>query len=216
VKFTLRCKNDGFKFVLYTVYGPAQYQNKQTFLAELANTCSKESLPYLIGGDFNIMRRPEDKSSGVFDFKWPNLFNDVIESLDLKEIVMSGRQFTWAGPGDNPIFEKLDRVLVSTDWEDKFPLSTVEPRDRDISDHTPLILNTGASTHHSVQRPFKFERGWLIRDGFYDMVVSVWQSETSGHTPLERWQNKIRRLRQHLRGWAKHTAGTYRKKRRNF
>ena len=66
VKFTLRCKNDGFKFVLYTVYGPAQYQNKQVFLVELANTCSKESLSYLIGGDFNIMRRPEDKSSGVF------------------------------------------------------------------------------------------------------------------------------------------------------
>ena len=79
---------------------------------------------------------------------------------------MSGRQFTWAGPGDNPTFEKLDRVLVSTDWEDKFPLSIVEPRDRDISVHTPLILNTGASTHHSDQRPFKFERGWLIRDGF--------------------------------------------------
>ena len=67
--FTLRCKNDGFKFVLYTVYGPTQHQNKQAFLSELANTCSKESLPYLIGGDFNIMRRPEDKSSGVFDFK---------------------------------------------------------------------------------------------------------------------------------------------------
>ena len=147
VKLTLRCKNDGFKFVLYTVYGPAQHQNKQAFLSELANTCSKESLPYLIGGDFNIMRRLEDKSSGVFDFKWPNLFNAVIESLDLKEIVMSGRQYTWAGPGDNPIFEKLDRVLASTDWEDKFPLSTVEPRDRDISYHTPLVLNTGASTH---------------------------------------------------------------------
>jgi hypothetical protein len=127
VKFTLRCKNDGFKFVLYTVYGPAQYQNKQTFLIELANTYSKESLPYLIGGDFNIMRRPEDKSSGVFDLKWPNLFNAFIESLDLKEIIMC--QFTWAGPGDNPTFEKLDRVLVSTNWEDKFPLSSVEPRD---------------------------------------------------------------------------------------
>ena len=107
VKFTLRCKIDGFKFVLYTVYGPAQYQNKQAFFVELANTCSKESLPYLIGGDFNIMRRPEDKSSGMFDFKWPNLFNAVIESLDLKEIVMSGRQFTLVGSGDNPIFEKL-------------------------------------------------------------------------------------------------------------
>jgi len=48
------------------------------------------------------------------------------------------------------------------------------------------------------------------------MVVSIWQSETSGRTPLERWQNKIRRLRQHLRGWAKHTAGTYRKEKKKL
>jgi len=79
------------------------------------------------------------------------LFYAAIESLDLKKIVMSGRQYTWAGPGDNPTFEKLDRVLVSTDWEDKFPLSTVEARDRNISDHTPLVLNTGASTHQTEQ-----------------------------------------------------------------
>jgi hypothetical protein len=162
------------------------------------------------------MRRLEDKGSGVFDFKWPNLFNAVIESLDLKEIVMPGRQYTWAGPGHNPIFEKLDRVLASTDWEDKFPLSTVEPRDRDISDHTPLVLNTGASTHQTDQRHFKFERGWLIRDGFYDMVAKIWQSETTRRTPLERWQNKLRRLRQHLRGWAKHTAGIYRKEKKKL
>jgi hypothetical protein len=92
---------------------------------------------------FQHYEKTEDKSSTVFDLKWSNLFNVVIESLDLKEIVMSGRQFTWVGPGDNPTFEKLDRVLVSTDWEDKFPLSWVEPRDRNISDHTPLILNKG-------------------------------------------------------------------------
>jgi hypothetical protein len=144
------------------------------------------------------------------------MFNAVIESLDLKEIVMSGRQFTWAGPGDNPTYEKLDRVLVSTEWEIKFPLSTVEPRDRNISDHTPLILNTGASTHSNLQRPFKFERGWLIRDGFHDMVAQIWQSESSGHTPLERWQNKIRRLRQYLRGWATHTVGTYKKEKKRL
>jgi hypothetical protein len=105
------------------------------------------------------MRTPEDKSSGDFDSKWPNLFNAVIESL---EIVMSGHQYTWAGLGDNPTFEKLDRILVSTEWENQFPLATVEPRDRNISDHTPLMLNTGASTHRTQNHPFKFERGWLI------------------------------------------------------
>jgi hypothetical protein len=94
VNFTLHLKQDGFKFPLYVVYGPTQAQNKQEFLAEMANTCSKESLPFLTGGDFNIMRHPEDKSSGVFDFKWPTLLNTVIESLELKEIVMLGYRFT--------------------------------------------------------------------------------------------------------------------------
>jgi hypothetical protein len=86
------------------------------------------------------MRRLEDKSSGNFDPKWSSLFNAVIESLDLREIVMTGREYTWAGPGDNPTFEKLDRVLVSTDWEIQFPLTSVEPRDRNISDRTPWLL----------------------------------------------------------------------------
>jgi hypothetical protein len=157
------------------------------------------------------MRGPQDKSSGDFDHKWPNLFNAVIESLDLKEIVMSGHQYTWAGPGDHPTFEKLDRVLVSTEWESQFPLSTVESRERNISDHTPLVINTGASTHQFQNRPFKFERGWLLRDGFYKMVAKFWQAPCSELTPLERWQSKIRGLRQYPRGWAKHIAGTYRK-----
>ena len=88
---------------------------KKSFLVEMAHTCSRESLPYIIGGEFNIMRHPDDKSTYNFDTKWPNLFNAVIETLDLKKIVMSGRQYTWVGPGDEPTYEKLDRVLASTE-----------------------------------------------------------------------------------------------------
>jgi len=51
----------------------------------------------------------------------------------------------------------------------------------------------------------------LIRDGFFDMVTKLWQFETSGNTALEKSQNKIRHMRQYLRGWAKHTAGAYKK-----
>ena len=35
-----------------------------------------------------------------------------------------------------------------------------------------------------------------------------------GNTPLERWQAKIRRLRQYLRGWAKNTSGAYKKEKK--
>jgi hypothetical protein len=124
---------------------------------------------------------------------------------------MTGRQYTWAGAGDNLTYEKLDRVLASTEWEINFPLAKVEARDQNISDHTPLVVSTGASTHQSRSRPFRFERGWLLKEGFYDMVANIWRSENSGSSPLQRWQSKIRRLRQHLRGWASNMAGSYKK-----
>ena len=53
------------------------------------------------------------------------LFNAVIDSLNLREIEMSGRKFTWANHLQNQTFEKLDRVLVCTDFETKYPLTTV-------------------------------------------------------------------------------------------
>jgi hypothetical protein len=58
--------------------------------------------------------------------------------------------------------------------------------------------------------------GWLTRDGFFDMVADIWQSECRSYSTLERWQNKIRNLRQYLRGWAKHTAGIYRKENKSL
>ena len=59
-----------------------------------------------------------------YDEKWPFLFSAVINSLDLKEIELTGHKFTWANSLPEPTFEKLDRVLVSTEWELKFPRAT--------------------------------------------------------------------------------------------
>jgi hypothetical protein len=67
------------------------------------------------------MRRAEDKSNENFNFRWPNLFNVIIENLELREIEMVGHQFTWANDLAPPTFEKLDRVLMSSEWELKFP-----------------------------------------------------------------------------------------------
>jgi hypothetical protein len=58
---------------------------------------------------------------------------------------------------------------------------------------------------------FKFELRWLLKDGFYDMVIEIWQKERKGSSLLEIWQNKIRSLRRYLRGWAKKQNGAYKK-----
>jgi hypothetical protein len=44
-------------------------KTKNFLLTEMAYVCSKGTLPYIIGGDFNIMRRPEDKNKDNFDLK---------------------------------------------------------------------------------------------------------------------------------------------------
>src|SRR6266540_5586713 len=131
------------------------------------------------------------------------LFNAIIEMLNLKEIEMRGRKFTWTNYAGIPTYEKLDRILVSTEWELKFPLVTVQALSREISDHTPLFLSSGNASHRGNSRLFKFELGWICKDGFFEMVRDIWISEFRGKTPLERWQNKIRRVRRFLRGWAK-------------
>jgi exonuclease III len=97
---------------------------------------SQECLPILIGGDFNILRSPLKKNNNNYNGRWPFLFNAVIDGLNLRELKMSGRKYTWANARDNPTYEKLDRILMSMEWEQKFPLSTVVAITREISDHT--------------------------------------------------------------------------------
>jgi hypothetical protein len=139
------------------------------------------------------------------------LFNAIIDGLNLREIEMSGRKFTWANSKRIPTYEKLDRVLASTEWEQRFPLVTVDALNREISDHTPLLLSTGEKVLKRDQPEFKFELSWLLKKDFYKTVARVWKSVDHGDIPMKRWQNKIRRLRQFLRGWAKNENRNFNK-----
>jgi hypothetical protein len=64
------------------------------------------------------------------------MFNAIIKSLDLREIELSERQYTWATRRDTPIFEKLDRILASVEWENKFSLVSVRALTRTGSENT--------------------------------------------------------------------------------
>ena len=216
IKFQLRNKNDGFQWNLIAVYGAAQDEHKQSFLTEIVQCCQNESLPFLMGGDFNIIRGPNEKNNDRYDDRWPSLFNAVITSLDLRELELSGRKFTWANSLPQPTFERLGRVLVSIDWEFKFPRATVQALPREItSDHTPLLLSFG-DRRDAGQPIFRFELGWLTRDDFQEVVERSWTSVCEGNTAIDLWQNKIRRLRQFLRGWGQNKSGHYRKEKKEL
>ena len=56
----------------------------------------------------------------------------------------------------------------------------------------------------------------LLREGFFELVSDVWNKENKGSTSLQVWQNKIRKLRQFLRGWAKNMNGSYKKEKQEL
>jgi hypothetical protein len=131
----MKYKRDGFEWNFVPVYGAAQDAQKPDFLAELVRMCDNQDLPMMVGGDFNIIRKREEKNNDNINARWPFIFNSIIQSLNLREIALSGRQYTWASRRDNPTYEKLDRILSMVDWEQKFPLISVRALSR-----TGLVL----------------------------------------------------------------------------
>jgi hypothetical protein len=162
-------KTNKIKWNFINVYGAAQEENKNEFLAEFASFCNNMSEPYLIGGDFNIIRCASEKNKGGGVHRHAQLFNSIINSLDLLEIHMNGGRFTWSNNQSNPTLERLDRCLMSKSWEDIFPRIMMYKLPREVSDHNPLIL-TDNTTQPLNNLTFKFELSWLRHPDFTPLV----------------------------------------------
>jgi hypothetical protein len=49
--------------------------------------------------------------------KWSSLFNSIIDQHGLVEFDLKNSLYTWSNNRSDPMFEKLDRFLVSPDWD---------------------------------------------------------------------------------------------------
>lgn len=143
LKMMLKQKNDNFIWNLVIVYSAAHAVDKEKFMVELSSVCSTNAHPVCIGGDFNVIRRSKERNMPKDGGKWSFIFNAIIEIEGLKELEMSGQNFTWSNDHECPLYEKLDRILVSGDWEMHFPLTTVRCLERALSDHAPFLLDSG-------------------------------------------------------------------------
>jgi hypothetical protein len=63
------------KWCLVIVYGAAQPRDKEDILIELGMVCRDQSIPLLVGGDFNLLRFSSEKNKRMRGKKWTDMFN---------------------------------------------------------------------------------------------------------------------------------------------
>ena len=154
------------------VYGPSDHRHSSDFLRELHDLSSNINGPWVIIGDFNLIRSGDEKNNVNVNIPLMNTFNDTINSLGVMEIPLLGRNFTWSNGQEPPILAKLDRALVNLAHTTTFPDTSLSPRAKPTSDHTPLFLSMSTSIPKSSV--FRFENAWLPRQNFLQTVLPAW------------------------------------------
>jgi hypothetical protein len=74
-------------------------------------------------------------------------------------------------------------------------------RQKGVSDHTLLLLDTGTPSYTGIIKQFKMELSWFDHEDFRDRVIEIWNKPVSGQNSVQRWNRKLGALRRHLRGW---------------
>ncbi|XP_073353792.1 uncharacterized protein [Aegilops tauschii subsp. strangulata] len=143
------------------------------FLEEL--TARRELCPgtWMVIGDFNVILQASDKNNSHLDRRMMRKFQQFVDGNGLKELYMHGRAFTWSNEREVPTLIKIDKALVSVDWEIDYPDCMLQAMSTPASDHCPLHLALNENIH--PQRRFRFEVFWTRLEGFDDVVKEAWE-----------------------------------------
>lgn len=89
----------------------------QDFLLELGHIMSRWARPWCVGDDFNEVQEPGERSRGGDRRTWGMA---LFSEFALREMFIVGSFCTWLNSQENPSYNKLDRFLVSVEWEELF------------------------------------------------------------------------------------------------
>lgn len=180
---TLQNTNDASKIMFTAVYGPTQQNQRQEFYNELKQIKPSGNTPWAVGGDFNVTASPEDRNFPTNSWRATLSFATLISELGLLNLNLIGRHYTWSNDRHAPHLARLDRFLISADWNARYPNSAQRAAPNSSSDHCPLLLS--AKTGFQKTNFFRFENLWLRFPALDLVVAEAWGSAPTANTPQQ-------------------------------
>ncbi|GJY41330.1 putative RNA-directed DNA polymerase, eukaryota, reverse transcriptase zinc-binding domain protein [Tanacetum coccineum] len=182
---------------MISVYAPQAVSNKRvlwTYLTSLINRWNGESI---VMGDFNEVRRMEERWGSTFNVNGARAFNNFISNSGLVDLQLEGYTFTWAHPSATKM-SKLDRFLVTDGLLSLFPHVSAACLDRHLSDHRPILLREVFTDYGAT--PFRFYHSWFSFQGFEHMVTNTWNSTIlNDSNRMIRFKKKLQILKKEIR-----------------
>ena len=124
-------------------------------------------------------------------------FLDFIEDFNLVDLPLGGGQYTWSSGTANPLMSRIDKFLVSNNWEDHYPDVTQKLLPQPLSNHYPILLEVGSMVRGKI--PFRFENMWLKEEGFVDRIQSWWSNYSFSDSPSYVLARKLKALKDDLK-----------------
>lgn len=184
---------------------PQPDDHKALFLEELAaiqDTCQG---PWAVVRDFNVILNEEDKSNARINRRNMARFKQVVEELELKDLHLNGRLFTWSIEREQPTLVKLDRVLTSLEWEELFPFCYLQALSTDIADHCPLLLQSNGNI--KAKPRFHFKVFWPKLEGYLTTVERGWICDSDITNPFRRLDCLLCNVARKLQSWSAKRIG---------
>ena len=199
--------NGGDEWRFTGLYGFPEEENKHKTGVLLKALRNANNLPWLCGGDMNLMLWSQEKQGGDgFNYENAEMFREALDYGELEDLHYNGYPFTWTNNqgGEKNIQERLDRFCATAKWREMFNGSLVTHLEKRKSDHLPLIVSIRKSIINAQKRRprklFRFEEMWLKEESCEDTIKKAWQ-------PEEDVCRNITRTARELRGWSKETFG---------
>ncbi|XP_060170676.1 uncharacterized protein LOC132601612 [Lycium barbarum] len=139
---------DGQELVLTVVYASTDRSGRIALWEDLYDMSSHITIPWLVGGDFNVITDDIEKFGGLpVQFAETEDFRQCIDICQLMDLGFTGSMFTWwNGRSDEAcIFKRLDRCLGNQALQNCFPNLEVEHLIKQGSDHSPLLVGRALS-----------------------------------------------------------------------
>lgn len=192
---------DGTSFSLTGVYGPQLDAEKEDFLSELWSLRPAMLPQWVVLGDFNLIYRASQKNNNRINFRMMNRFKSTLDTLDLRELQLHGRRFTWSSGTAEPTLTKIDHLFYTEQWELEHPNCYLQALSSSMSDHSPLLLSY--LPRRQKQKAFRFETFWTRLPNFLEVVQQSWGRGVHSGNKIRVLHIKLSRLAKALIRWSK-------------